>query len=69
MLLFIAVPHFFILTFMVITTGNIEYLNIFNVVGISYFFPNIGKGIISNTLSFIIASGIYLFFYFKKPKK
>jgi len=68
-LLFIAVPHFFILVVIVITTGNVEYLNIFNVIGLSYFFPDIGKGIISNALSFIISLSIYLFFYFKKFKK
>lgn len=69
MLLFVAIPHFFILLFMAIATRNIEFLNIFNVLGLSYFFPNIGKGLLSNTLSFAIVAAIYFFFYFRKRRK
>lgn len=69
MLLCIAVPHFLILFFLAIATQNIEFLNVFSVLGLSYFFPDIAKGQFSQILSFAIATSIYLFFYIKKPKK
>ncbi len=67
--LFFAVLHVIVLVFMILLTGDISYLNVFHIVGLTYFFPDIDKGNFSQILSTLIIIIVYLFFYFKRPKK
>lgn len=69
MFAFFAAIHVTILLFLVLITGKIEFLNVFTIIGLNHFFPGIDKGSLSQILSVIIITTVYLFFYFKKFKK
>ena len=67
-LLLFAVVHFVILLFMLIATFNIEYINIFRVLGLNELLPGIEKGETSFLVSSFIAFTIYLIFFLRKNK-
>ncbi len=64
-----AAIHVAILIILVIMTRKLEFLNVFYIVGLQYFIPNIDKGILSQLLSALITLGIYLFFLLRFRKK
>jgi len=64
-----AAIHVAILILLVLVTGRIDFLNVFYIVGLQYFIPNIDKGILSQILSAFITIAIYLFFVFKLKKE
>ncbi len=66
MALFFAVTHVFVLVFLVILTGNLSYLNIFYIWGLTELFPDIDKGLISNIISVLIIFSVYIFFFLRR---
>jgi hypothetical protein len=65
-LLVLAVIHFILLITYSVTTVSFSELNLFNIIELYLFLPNISKGLVSGIASAIIVVGMYLFFYFKK---
>lgn len=63
-----AVIHVIFLSVLVIFTGNLEFLNVFYIVGLHYFIPGIDKGMLSQAISALIIIAVF-FFFFNKNKK
>jgi len=66
---FFAVVHIVILLGLVIFTGDISYLNVFYILGITELFPQIDEGIVSNLLSACIIFSVYIFFFRRRNRK
>ena len=58
-----AIFHSIILVTQTIVTKNLSYLNIVNVLGLNWFFPNAGISHISNALSIVGWIIIYIIVY------
>jgi len=69
LILFSAIFHLSILTFLTITKLDLIYLNYFNILDLDVFFPEISKGAVSQLLSLLLALIVYTFIYFKFTKK
>lgn len=69
MALFFAVTHVFVLVFLIILTGNISYLNVFYILGLTELFPDIDKGLVSNMFSALIIFSVYMFFFLRVKRK
>lgn len=67
-LLFFAITHVVILILLSILTGNISYLNVFYILGITEFIEGVDKGTVSNVLSVIFTAGVF-FFFLKSQRK
>lgn len=63
--LLFAFLHITLLIVLAVTTQRMEYLNVFEIVGLSYFFPGIEDGVISFIASTVIIAGVFLLFYKK----
>lgn len=61
-ILFYAVTHLIILFGYAIYTSNFKLLNLFNILDLELFFPNIINGTISDLFSLITLIIIYLIF-------
>ena len=59
-----AITHLVICFFRAIFTGNIDYINMFNVLGISYIFPALGTGAFNAVLGAVLIIGIGMVAYF-----
>ena len=59
-----AVTHLIICFFMAILTGDIDYINMFNILGISYAFPALGTGALNAILGALLVIGIGAIAYF-----
>lgn len=68
-MLFFAFLHIILLVVLTVIDGKLEYLNVFQIVGLQYFFPGIEKGIVSFCISLILVGIVYLFFYQKQKSK
>lgn len=67
-----ALIHIGVLVFTSIKNGSIKFLNYFQILGLSEFWPRITKGWISDVISIIIMVliiGIFLFFSLIKKGK
>lgn len=67
-LAFFAAVHVILLLILTLLTGNIEFLNVFYIVGLNYFIPDISKGILSQIASFLIIITVFVFFYTRTKK-
>lgn len=67
--LFFAIFHFILLIVLTVVTQRIEYLNIFEIVGLSHFFPGIQTGIISFIISTGIVAATYFLYYHRAKRK
>lgn len=68
-MLFFAFLHLILLTVLTIVNGQLSYVNVFQIVGLQYFFPGIEKGLVSFVLSLIVIGIVYFFFYRKHKNK
>ncbi len=69
MLLFIsAAIHLVLLGIYSLATFNLEAFNLFDILDLDLFFPDIAKGAISFALSFVITTGILLIIFILTPK-
>jgi len=64
--LFFAFFHLILLAILSVLKQNFTYINVFNIIGISEFFPGVDKGIVSFILSILVVLIVYLLFYKKK---
>lgn len=66
-----AVTHLFICFFMAVATGNPDYANMFNVLGLSLLFPALGTGSLNNLLGTLLVIGIgsVAYFYLEHQKR
>lgn len=60
LMLFSAAVHMVILFFLAMWAGNLYFLNYFNILSVSYFFPNFLNSIFGNIISFLFAGIIYI---------
>lgn len=67
-LAFFASIHVIILLILTLFTGEIEFLNVFYILGLNYFIPDISKGILSQIASFLIIIIVFVFFYTRTKK-
>jgi len=70
-MLFCASVHMIILFYKTFQTGDINIINLFNILDLELFFPGIDKGEINFLLSGILLFVIYFsaFFFFPSKKK
>ncbi len=68
-MLFFAFLHIILLVVLTIVNGQLSYVNVFQIVGLQYFFPGIDKGPVSFLLSLAVIAVIYFFFYRKHGNK
>lgn len=61
--LFFAFFHLILLFVLAIVNTRIVYLNVFEIVGLSHFFPGIEKGLLSFFLSIVVILVTYFVFY------
>lgn len=64
-MLFFAFLHLILLFVLFTLSFKLSYLNVFSIVGLDEFFPNINEG----AVSFIVSLGIMLLVYFVFYKK
>lgn len=70
-MLFSAAVHMIILFYKTILTGDVNILNLFNILDLELFFPGIEKGEVNFILSGLLFFTIYfsMFFFFPPKKK
>lgn len=64
-ILFFAITHLFILGFLTIATGNISFLNIFYILGITEFISTADEGLMSTILSIVAITAVFYSFYLR----
>lgn len=54
--------------FFAIKTGNGDYANMFNVIGVSWFFPNLGTGALNSLFGiiFVVGAGVIVYFIMQR---
>jgi len=66
-----AVIHLYISLFLALTTGNPDYANMFNILGISHLFPALGAGGLNAVIGmvFVIGIGVFVYYYLEYKNK
>lgn len=67
--LFFSFLHLTLLIVLTIVSGRIAYLNVFEITGLSHFFPGMENGLVSFIVSGAIILAVYLGFYAKHKNK
>lgn len=62
-ILFFSFFHLILLVVLAVVNSNFTFLNVFEIVGLQYFFPGIEKGAVSFLLSLVVIGIVYFFFY------
>lgn len=65
--LFFAFFHLILLAVLTVLNGDLTFINVFEIVGLQYFFPGIENGAVSFIFSLIVI-GIVYFFFFRRHK-
>ncbi len=60
-LLFFAIAHLAVMTYIAATTKDYEVFNVFRIIGLDTFFPHLADGKKNFMLSLVFAAGVYLF--------
>lgn len=68
-MLFFAFFHVILLIVLSVVNANLNYLNVFSIVGLQHFFPGIDQGIVSFIVSLAVIGGVYFFFYRRHRSK
>lgn len=63
--LFFAFFHLILLLVLSIVNGDLTYLNVFWIVGLSEFFPGIEKGVFNFVFSIAVGLVVYFLFYLR----